>query len=368
MRPLALALTALALACAAVPAHAVEYQFIDLGRMTASGLNASGQVVGTTLAADGPTQAFVTGAKGQGITYLGTLAGGSRSEGLGLNDAGQVVGSSYTADGRSAAFIYDPSQTGLRALGTLTGDTTSAASAINASGQVVGISANDAGTIRHVYITSANGGQMQEVAGTASLNAHLVSGVNDAGQVIGRYTKSVLQDSQGFVTGANGQALQMLAYVPLAINNSGHIAGYFSSTYGSSAALDGGTVSYSTSPVRSGSAGQYVSMLPSAATAINDKGLVGGFYLPGPYTPWPVLRLDGDGRAETFSISLPGADPKVPPQQYFNQIIDINSAGDLLLSTNYGRAYLAIAVPEPATVASMMLGLLAIGAVSRRKA
>ncbi len=77
------------------------------------------------------------------ITDLGTLGGASG--GFGINASGQVTGTSFiAADGPVHAFLWDPT-TGMRDLGTLGGNI-SDGRGINASGQVTGLSTTAAGS------------------------------------------------------------------------------------------------------------------------------------------------------------------------------------------------------------------------------
>ena len=121
---------------------------IDLGTIPggyhgadATALNASGQVVGVIVTAEGTEHAFSWTQAG-GMIDLGTL-GGTFSRALGVNDSGQVVGFGTTAgDAVDHGFSWTQAG-GMIDLGALGGGG-SEADAVNASGQVVG-SANIAG-------------------------------------------------------------------------------------------------------------------------------------------------------------------------------------------------------------------------------
>ena len=119
----------------------------DLGTLggensAANAINASGQVVGFAETAGEQLRAFRTTAGGviNAASDLGTL-GGANSEAFGINDSGQVVGSSRRADGQLRAFRTTAGGmiNAASDLGTL-GGTFSQAFAINSFGSVVGTS------------------------------------------------------------------------------------------------------------------------------------------------------------------------------------------------------------------------------------
>ncbi len=70
----------------------------------ATGVNASGEVVGFASLADGYQNAFSE--IGGMMVDLGTLGGGS-SYAYGVNDSGEIVGYSWLANGGLSAFLYD---------------------------------------------------------------------------------------------------------------------------------------------------------------------------------------------------------------------------------------------------------------------
>jgi uncharacterized membrane protein len=409
LRPLVSVLLAAGLAtAAALPAGAAEYSLFDLGslggnyaRTFATGLNASGQVVGYGYQNDpwnsGQSgtvdyQAFVTGAGGQGITGLGTLAGDTWSQARAINDAGQVVGNSGNAAFVTSGFSASLSSPTLQNVGSL-GGSTSTADAINASGQIAG-TARDAAGINRAYLTAANGGA-KTVLDTAPVGAQppnfiAVGGVNDAGQVAGSLGDGSITNRRGFATGPGGAALHMLGgpdvapghegYSPQvqvnAINAGGQTAGHYNETGGNAFLKnpDGSDLPLDFSaaphyaPGNMGGFGQYGPKTSTLAFDVNSLGQVAGTLVR---NDMPSVRYafitgaDGSGLVEVDSLSF--VNLTAPRDFTFLSATGINDAGDFVVNANNGHAYLITQVPEPATVALMLAGLGVVGIAGRRR-
>jgi probable HAF family extracellular repeat protein len=154
----------------------------------AYGINASGQVVGWSYITPGSPyrRAFLH----DGITMrnLGTLDGGYDSWAEGINASGQVVGGSYSITGYSRAFLYDG--TVMRDLGTL-GGSGSRAYGINARGHVVGISGLSGDAAAHAFLYDGAMRDLEtlpEVVAarwqTLYANSNTLA-INDSGQIVG---------------------------------------------------------------------------------------------------------------------------------------------------------------------------------------
>ncbi|QEH36095.1 BlaR1 peptidase M56 [Aquisphaera giovannonii] len=152
-------------------------------------INASGQVVGNSLAPDGWPHAFRTGPDrpiDPETDDLGTL-GGNASDARGINDAGQVVGSASIGGVETHAFRTGPNRPidpATDDLGTL-GGYSSAALAINNRGDVVGTSfAEDWKPRAFVY----SSGTMIDLNRRTSLEVGWVlteaRDINDRGQIL----------------------------------------------------------------------------------------------------------------------------------------------------------------------------------------
>ena len=169
--------------CSAGSYTVTDLRFPGATGSVATGINASGQVVGYSqlLGDDGyqyPHAFMYDGA----MHDLGTL-GGAGSAANGINASGQVVGSSGSLllgnDGYPVthAFMYDGT---MHDLGTL-GGTTSSATGINVSGQVVGSSLMAGDQVTHAFMYDGTMHDLGTLGGTNSF----ANGVNDSGQITG---------------------------------------------------------------------------------------------------------------------------------------------------------------------------------------
>jgi probable HAF family extracellular repeat protein len=164
---------------------AAQWVPLDLGSLggpltIATGMNASGQVVGLSETVDFLRHAF-SWTRAGGLVDLGTL-GGSESVALAVNAAGQVAGWSQIAgDAETHAFLWSKS-TGMIDLGTL-GGSSSVAFALNDDGQVVGASTT-ATERAHAFLWTPTGGMVDLHGGDDGRNSSAVA-VNASGQVVG---------------------------------------------------------------------------------------------------------------------------------------------------------------------------------------
>ena len=142
------------------------------------GINAAGQVVGTSFAGQ-PLGWSVTLFSGGTVQSLGTLGGDFSSTGYGINDRGQITGSSaISREGGAHAFLYDAGM--LRDLGTL-GGPNSVGSAITADGRVVGNSNTGDGQTRAFLYSNGTMTNLGSLGGSVSE----ATAINEQGQIVG---------------------------------------------------------------------------------------------------------------------------------------------------------------------------------------
>jgi probable HAF family extracellular repeat protein len=163
-----------------------DKRLIELGTLGGSdsytkGINAGGDVVGSSLDSDRHWRAFVYRA-GLSMRDLGTLGGGS-SYGMGINRHGQAVGFSDTSDGYFRAFTTSGANHDgpLIDLGTLGGNISYAAG-INSHGVIVGTAALPDG-YRRAFIYRPDGGMTD--LGTLGGRSSSATAVSDNGIVVG---------------------------------------------------------------------------------------------------------------------------------------------------------------------------------------
>ncbi|HEV7758314.1 MAG TPA: hypothetical protein VGO78_04975 [Acidimicrobiales bacterium] len=162
---------------------------VDLGDLgggyaTASEINGSGTIIGSSITAGGELRMFRW--RHGRMTDLGTLGGPNTRLGAStigrtdlLNERGQVAGTSETATGDLHAFRWTDGR--MRDLGTLGGDT-SYAFGINDRGDVVGMSQRASGEMSAFLWRD---GVMTDIGAATGGPGSIATAVNDRGDVLG---------------------------------------------------------------------------------------------------------------------------------------------------------------------------------------
>lgn len=375
----------------------------------AAGFNDLGQVVGHSVI-DGQSRAFLY--SNGTLSDLGSLGGGGFSSANGINNLGQIVGvSSDTPFGPGHAFLYsngqmtrltaagEPSSSALAInrrgdviaqvgdrgtlyrsngtqadLGTLGGWQTTP-QFINESGQVAGRSVNAQGFSRTFFY---NQGSMTEVpGGSEGMDAF---GFNNAGQIALSYRDANMSGPHaGFYSNGTLTDLGTMggwASLALGINNSGQVIGnaavnavpggddrYRAFIYGNGAMTD------ISADLRAGA----LSSWTSQAVDINDRGQVlvnASFNEAGRFFSRLFLWDHGIVTDLTPWLEQAAGIDSILPNVFLNA--SLNEVGQVLVrfahhSSGAVTPYLLTPVPEPATFALMLAGLLAFGMVQRRR-
>jgi probable HAF family extracellular repeat protein len=196
-------------------------------------INSSGQITGWSQTGVGkPTLAFIW--SNGTYTNLGPVPGGSDSQGMAINDSGEVVGRAFSAGG--AAYIY--SNGSWTSIGILPGFTSSNPTGINSSGQVSGFSQSGTGET-HGFFYSA--GVLKDLGTLPGGSFSAATGLNKSGQVAGysSVTGSLFHAfvySNGTLTDLNNEVAGLPANVYLnyanAINDFGQIVATASNGHG----------------------------------------------------------------------------------------------------------------------------------------
>jgi probable HAF family extracellular repeat protein len=196
-------------------------------------INNSGQITGWSQTGIGkPTLAFIW--SNGTYTNLGPVPGGSDSQGMAINDSGEVVGRAFSAGG--PAYLY--SNGSWTSIGVLPGFTSSNPTGINNSGQVSGFSQSATGETHGFFYS---GGVLKDVGTLPGGSFSAATGLNKSGEVVGysSVTGSLFHAftySNGTLTDLNNEVTGVPANVYLnyanAINDFGQIVATASNGHG----------------------------------------------------------------------------------------------------------------------------------------
>ena len=183
---------------------------------TATGINASGQVVGVASGSNpngSDPRGFVSGSNGSNLQALGSLDG-QPLFGHAINDRGQVAGG-MSPSNYGSSFVTGPNATSPRPVF----DDTIGVNAINNHGQVAGLYGvaylyadafigTPGGVETHIDFSNVQGYEYGNLGGFGQygpISGSKAMALNDSGQVAGMFSNGHAADYFAFITGANGE-------------------------------------------------------------------------------------------------------------------------------------------------------------------
>ncbi|WP_261559879.1 HAF repeat-containing protein [Frankia tisae] len=233
----------------------------------AAGINARGQIVGTTSVRGGDRHAYIWA--NNAMTDLGTL-GGLSSEAVAVNEAGQICGNSVTATDQSRAFVWSNAR--IYDLGTL-GGSWSRAVGLNTKGQVVGASEMADGRSR-AFLWER--GALRDLGVLPGDQQSEAVGINDSGEIL---VRSIGAETTAFVW-YRGRRSAVAGFGrrvdPGGINAQGYVCATALNTTGNDHAIrwrGGVTTDLGTL----GGDYSYASAITAAATVLGSSAVAGAF-------------------------------------------------------------------------------------------
>jgi probable HAF family extracellular repeat protein len=301
----------------------------DLGTLggaqsSANGVNASGQVVGWSLTADGSVDPFLY--SGGSMIDLDTLSGIA----YGINDSGQVVGQAVFAGKTAAwrAFLYSGGI--MTNLGTLGGF--SYAYGINACGVIVGASAITEGVDEPTHAVVYLGGSVRDL-GALGFSSVVAMAVNHSGQIVGYGTIPGGAATHAFLySGGDMTDLGTLGgpdSYALGINDSGQVVGAADGPGGARDAFlySGGVMIDLNSLLPAGSG-----WVLQGATGINNKGQIAGYgqftaIQGGPQDQGFILdTAAAPGLPDSWSVAMAHSGSFTQDQSGATYLLDVSNA------------------------------------------
>ncbi|PND38765.1 hypothetical protein C1O66_15365 [Paucibacter aquatile] len=348
-------------------AQAQSYQVQSLSQNGAFtyALNARGQVSGSLLDNNGIYQAFLTGPNGQGLLTMTQLPGDAT--GNAINFSGQIAGEVITGmnPSRVEAFVTDAQGQNARLLGGIGGNVTTARG-INDSGTVIGMGRDGSGSTKfHALRWQANSTEAERLL-TLGGNTSSAQAINGSGLIVGN---SGLSDGSvhAVIWGLNGATITDLGTLggfsssALALNQIAQVAGTSRVADGSLHAFITGAGAQGMSDLGT------LGWVHSQASFINNAGIVAGNLFNGTdgasYIAGHAFITGANGQGMVDLNSL----VSVGEGLYLNEVWGLNDAGQLLVSDQNGLSYLLTPVPEAASSAMLLGGLLMLALLARQR-